>query len=53
MFLLTHLVRDCYESIDGPSILMTERIMPLTASYSSPSAQSYRAKQAKYIEEGN
>ena len=40
--------------LDGPSILMTEKDHALTASYgSSLSAQSYRAKQAKYIEEGN
>ncbi|RSJ72456.1 hypothetical protein [Streptococcus cristatus] len=40
--------------LDGPSILMTEKDHALTASYgNSLSAQSYRAKQAKYIEEGN
>ena len=40
--------------LDGPSILMTEKDHALTASYgSSLEAQSYRAKQAKYIEEGS
>ena len=40
--------------LDGPSILMTEKDHALTASYgNSLSAKSYRAKQAKYIEEGN
>ena len=40
--------------LDGPSILMTEKDHALTASYgNSLEAQSYRAKQAKYIEEGN
>lgn len=40
--------------LDGPSILMTEKDHALTGSYgSSLKAQNYRAKQAKYIEEGN
>lgn len=40
--------------LDGPSILMTKKDHALTASYgNSLEAQSYRARQAKYIEEGN